>query len=886
MTEAAGSSVDPEGGVDGASSESHPEPGAGNVDGAEGDGRDPADGRDAASGKPTHQAVAADDPQGSDVGREAAGDELPDDASGDVREAGRDAADAPASEGESATRDKSVSGGESESEPATGGETATDDQRADGEGADGEGADGQSVEAAPDEVGQAVASGDTDPPRPEAEPVDGSEQAAVESGDAATQAAEPVDGSEGAAVQSGDAATQPAEPDDGSEGAAAESGDAATEAKQPAEPELEPPESAEPDSAGTSEAEPEAEEGAESAPEADGELGAEVAPVTEVGEGEPGDDDAGDRLQRQRVFVVAAVALGLVVLIFGGWAVDATVRSGQVRRNVELAGQAVGGLDRAAVASLTADLAAETARRPVTIRSGNQTYELEAAALGLSVDEDATTDAVFDVGRDGFVLLRPLSWASSWFGTDEVTVRYTMEQSQTAAALELAQGAARTAPVEPTMQLGDAGFALVPGQPGTGLEPSEVADALLAEADATPLGAADEPIVLEIEPTRLPPQFGDDSVRALADEANALTEAGLTIHAGDISTALPAAQLRAWVSLAAEGTDAEGTDAEGPDSEGPDADGTDAEGTDAHLDLAFDRDAATAALPGLVGSVGPGPVDATVTLDGAGRPVVVPARDGVTCCGGDAGDRVWEALRSGEAEVEVEVPVVEPELTTEEVQSWGITQPIGGSRAWQSGAEIPGPAPGFTTYHACCASRVTNIHRIADLVRGAVVPPGGDFSINDHVGPRTPDKGFVLAGAIANGQHRDEYGGGVSQFATTTFNAAYFAGLDITSSQAHTEYFSRYPRGREATMGYPSPDLSFHNNTPYGLLIWTSYTETSLTVTIYSTPWATAEQTGISESSYGACRNVSTTRTRTYPDGASEQDSFSATYRPGEGQFC
>jgi vancomycin resistance protein YoaR len=175
---------------------------------------------------------------------------------------------------------------------------------------------------------------------------------------------------------------------------------------------------------------------------------------------------------------------------------------------------------------------------------------------------------------------------------------------------------------------------------------------------------------------------------------------------------------------------------------------------------------------------------------------------------------------------------------------------------------------------------------MADLVRGAVVAPGGTFSINDHVGQRTAEKGFVAAGAIRDGQHVDEIGGGVSQFATTMFNAAYFAGLEIVTSQAHSEYFDRYPYGREATMGFPAPDLAFRNDTPYGILIWTSYTDSSLTVTLYSSPHATAEQTGTTESRAGACKVVTTTRTRTFPDGHTEQDTFRATYRPGEGIRC
>ena len=220
-----------------------------------------------------------------------------------------------------------------------------------------------------------------------------------------------------------------------------------------------------------------------------------------------------------------------------------------------------------------------------------------------------------------------------------------------------------------------------------------------------------------------------------------------------------------------------------------------------------------------------------------------------------------------------------PPFTAADAEAYGIKQPVGGNNAWRSGAPTTA-GPGFTTYHDAGGARITNIHRMADLVRGAVIAPGASFSINDHVGERTAEKGFVAAGAIRDGQHVEEIGGGVSQFATTMFNAAYFAGLQIDTSQAHSEYFDRYPRGREATMGFPAPDLAFTNDTPYGIMIWTSYTETSLTVTLYSTPYATAEQTGIVDGTSGKCTTVTTTRTITYPDGRTAQDKFRATYRP------
>jgi hypothetical protein len=69
-------------------------------------------------------------------------------------------------------------------------------------------------------------------------------------------------------------------------------------------------------------------------------------------------------------------------------------------------------------------------------------------------------------------------------------------------------------------------------------------------------------------------------------------------------------------------------------------------------------------------------------------------------------------------------------------------------------------------------------------------------------------------------------------------------------------------------------------------MIWTSYTGTSLTVTMYSTHYADAAQTNSVQTMNGACQVVTTTRTRTFPDKPTETDTFHSTYRPGEGKTC
>jgi vancomycin resistance protein YoaR len=139
----------------------------------------------------------------------------------------------------------------------------------------------------------------------------------------------------------------------------------------------------------------------------------------------------------------------------------------------------------------------------------------------------------------------------------------------------------------------------------------------------------------------------------------------------------------------------------------------------------------------------------------------------------------------------------------------------------------------FTTYHPCCAPRVTNIHLIAKMVDGTVIAPGAKFSLNEKVGERTRARGFVPAPAIVDGELEDQLGGGISQFSTTLFNSAWFAGLPILEHQPHSKYISRYPPGREATLDWGNIDQVIRNDTDAPVVIRTATTGTSVTVALY-----------------------------------------------------
>jgi vancomycin resistance protein YoaR len=89
---------------------------------------------------------------------------------------------------------------------------------------------------------------------------------------------------------------------------------------------------------------------------------------------------------------------------------------------------------------------------------------------------------------------------------------------------------------------------------------------------------------------------------------------------------------------------------------------------------------------------------------------------------------------------------------------------------------------------------------------------------------------------IINGELQNGIGGGVCQVSTTVFNAAFEAGISITSRTNHALYISHYPQGRDATVNYPDLDLKFQNDTGKWLLLRTFVGASELTVNLYGTP--------------------------------------------------
>lgn len=281
--------------------------------------------------------------------------------------------------------------------------------------------------------------------------------------------------------------------------------------------------------------------------------------------------------------------------------------------------------------------------------------------------------------------------------------------------------------------------------------------------------------------------------------------------------------------------------------------------------------------------------DATFRVNG-NSVSVVPSEDGLAFDPEETAERLDEVARSdAPRRTDIAMRSQEANLTTAEAEALNIHEKVSS----------------FTTNHACCQPRVENIHIFADIVDGALVAPGQTFSLNQYVGRRTEERGFKPAPTIYDGEYIDTVGGGVSQFATTFFNAVFFGGYEDVYHKAHSYYISRYPMGREATISYPHPDLKFRNNSSSGVLIKTSYSSTSITVSFYGDDGGktvAAEQEEptnfkdppvqhktnpdlppgservVQEGSRGF--DVVVYRIITFPDGTTERERFFTRYKP------
>lgn len=495
-----------------------------------------------------------------------------------------------------------------------------------------------------------------------------------------------------------------------------------------------------------------------------------------------------DKSERAGGRAVVLVILGLALLVVGGWAAAYAVSGDKVPRGTSVAGVDIGGRTQAdAARALEAGLA-DRVDEPIEVTVDGTTEEVAPADAGLSVDVDATVDAAGG-GRSW----KPARLWDYFTGGEDLDPVVETDDAAMAELVDSLGAEIGQEPVDGGLEFTATGVRRIEPRTGEGIDP----DAAAAALEAAYLS---DDASVELEVTEVEPDIDASDVQeALDGFANPALSGPVTLVFGESPVRLAPRDFAAALSARAE---------------------------DGELVPEVDEQALAALVDEGISADGAAPVDATVALV-KGKPKVVPAKPGVSYEPADVAAAFLDlvAKPSGEREMKVEATVEEPEFSTQDARALKIKEKVSS----------------FTTYYPPASYRDTNIGRAAELIDGTVLKPGETFSLNDTVGERTAENGFTTGFIISDGIFKEDLGGGVSQMATTTFNAAFFAGLKDVEHKPHSFYIDRYPVGREATVAWGAVDLRFKNNTPYGVLIHSEVipsagrSQGTVIVTMYST---------------------------------------------------
>lgn len=127
----------------------------------------------------------------------------------------------------------------------------------------------------------------------------------------------------------------------------------------------------------------------------------------------------------------------------------------------------------------------------------------------------------------------------------------------------------------------------------------------------------------------------------------------------------------------------------------------------------------------------------------------------------------------------------------------------------------------------------SNVALAANLLAGKVVGAGERFSLNGAIGPYSRERGFQEGAAYSGSNVISVVGGGVCKIATTLYNTAVLANLDVLERHPHNMLVPYVSPGQDAAIVYAAQDFSFKNNTEHPLVIWSDAGEDTLTIAMY-----------------------------------------------------
>jgi vancomycin resistance protein YoaR len=454
-------------------------------------------------------------------------------------------------------------------------------------------------------------------------------------------------------------------------------------------------------------------------------------------------------------------------------AADFWLNSGKIHRGVEVGSVSLGGKTPAEARQSVRDQAMGPLKE--FDFDGPAHFTRKAGEMGVSFNIDETVDKAYAVGREGNILERLSERLRASFGG--ATIAPDIDYRAAKARGEVREIASRVnhPPAEANAKIYGSEVEVTESRDGYELD--------LAATMASVDGAIEDMSgKIRLRGDVLDPGVTTAEAEAAAKKARGALSEQLMLRAEGKSWTISPADLGSVLEVTAQ---------------------------DGKIDVSLDRDLLDGRLTNVYNDLTVKPVEASYDFDANGDIFVKPSQEGRSVEGEKLIDSIEDGLFEGKREYEVPVTVAKPQFTTTALEAKKPTELQGTYRTNYTATTDQGQ------------TRVENLKIASEAVSGTFVAPGQTFSMLEHVA----NLDYYQTHVIVDGAETVDEGGGLCQVTSTLYNAALYAGMEITERTAHYSQLPYIRPGMDATVWYGGPgtaddlDMKFKNTTDGYVLV-------------------------------------------------------------------
>ncbi|MBI2862538.1 MAG: VanW family protein [Chloroflexi bacterium] len=451
--------------------------------------------------------------------------------------------------------------------------------------------------------------------------------------------------------------------------------------------------------------------------------------------------------------------------------------AGEVFPGVYALGVDLGGLAPVEASQALRNRFAAFSSQSVTLSYDQKTWTGTPDELGLQLVTDSMSAEAFQLGREGNPLRRLWEQLSTWRLGHEVATVLTFDEAHARRLIDRVAGEIDRPRVDASLIV----------RPDLSVAVSQAVEGRTVDREATlqrlrtsllQLALPDNPIAVNVSP---PLVTEADLSTARAQAAKALS-APLRLTFEGKTWILSQQEIAPFLNIQSAGRE---------------------------YSVSLDQEKLTAWVEKIAAAVNRPPEDAQLRYQNSQVVVRSESRDGVEVDVPATAERLTAAAFADQRQVST-VADIEPAT----IRSSDARQIVTRDTITQAKTNYAGSVP----------PKKHNIELAVSRLDGALIPPGAVFSFNQALGHTRLSDGYQVGyGIILSGgqaQTVPSVAGGICQVATTLFQAAYWAGLEVVERNWHLYWISRYGQpplgmtGLDATVDEDyNVDLKLRNNT-------------------------------------------------------------------------